>query len=148
MKSTNTNLFRKIKQFLTLCFIIFFANACVQKKDIIPPQAEIINIYNITDSSANVDVKVTKQSNAESGELGLLIDSLSITGSKIQVQTFSFNPPSGVAKLNDTYTTKISKLKSKTQYSISLGYYGVFDVGGPNEEKNFTIGTPKTFITN
>lgn len=91
LKYINYNLSRII-QLTTLCFIIIFNYAC--KKEIIPPQAEITNIYNITDSSANVDVKVTKQSNAEYGDLDLIVDSTSISGSKTQVQFIYFSPSS------------------------------------------------------
>ena len=48
-----------IKYLIVICFIIFCA--CQKNPAIIPPEGEITNIYNITDSSANVDIQIRKQ---------------------------------------------------------------------------------------
>ena len=140
-----TNSFIIIKQITLLWVIIFFAYAC--GKEIVPPQAEITKIYNITDNSATVDVKVTKQSNAWAGEyFSLSVDSISKKGEKTQVQYVYFAKDSD--SLNNFYTAKISNLKSKTQYYLYLIFSGYYDIGGPNQTETDTIGTTKTFTTN
>ena len=146
----NINLSANIKYFVTLCLIALFVGACVKMKEIIPPKAEITNIYNITDSTVNVDVQVTRQSNAWQEHFYLNVDSISNAGDKFQVQTISLNPSNNAPlfHLNNSYSTKISKLKIKTKYSLGLYFSGEFDLGGPNEWHNFSIGELKSFTTN
>lgn len=147
----NVNTIRKEKfknvftHFITTFLILFLIISCEQKTAI-PPQAEITNIYNITDSTAQVDVLVTKPSNAQGDEgFGLIVDTISINGNIIEVQTVDF---SVIDRLTNNYSAKISNLKSKTHYSIYLSYTGEFDIGGPDQLETFNIGSPKTFTTN
>ena len=148
MKSNlNINLDKRLIYAIALCSFVFVFSTCGKKTEIIPPKAEITNIYNITDSTANVDVTVTQQSNAEYEFFGLIVDSTSTTGSITQVQIITFTRES-VIKLNNSYSTKISKLKSQTQYSIHLYLDGYFDIGGPTDKHSFNIGEKKSFTTN
>jgi hypothetical protein len=146
MKTTQTkDIMTLIKQCL-LCFMILLVSSCFKYYTNIPPKAEITNIYNITESSATVDVKVTKQSNANYVvDFHLSVDTI---GNPYNVQTINLID-TVVNSLNNSYTTVISKLKSKTLYSLSLYFYGNFDTGGPNqgEWQGFTIGATKTFTT-
>ena len=135
-----------MKSLVYFIFLIVFFYIVACAKQAIPPQADITNIYNITDTSVNVDVQVTKQSNSQYDiGLSLIVDSVPINGNKIKVQQVYFDV---VDRLASSYSTKISNLKNKTLYSIYLYYGGVFDIGGPNESEYFTIGSPKTFTTN
>lgn len=136
---------RIIKFLIVICFITFCA--CQKNQPIIiPPKAEITNIYNITDSTAQVDVQVTSQSNAQvDDDFGLIIDSISLNGNKIQVSIENFNVE---RRLINSYSTKISNLKSKTQYYVYLYYGGEFNIGDTYEMEFFDIGSPKIFTTN
>ncbi len=123
---TKQSLF-KLFTFLILC-------SCIKQKPIIPPKAEITNIYNVTNNSAYVDIEVTKQSNAEVGFLALIIDSMSKVNTKTQVQYIAVTPQS-VITFNNKYTIIISNLKSKTLFSIYLLFTGSFDLGGHHLKK-------------
>ena len=132
----------------TCVFVIMLsAWSCIYDPPIIPPKAEITNIYSITDNSAVVDVKVTRQSNASSCSFGLSIDSISDDGLKHNITDIKFNGNDNGSNLKELYTIPISNLKSKTKYILQLGFGGMFDIGGPNELRSFTIGEEKTFTT-
>ena len=142
----NKNLRKVFTHFITTFLILFLIISCEQKTAI-PPQAEITNIYNITDTSANVDVQVTKQSNANGvEEMSLVIDSITKTGNKLKVEMWGLT--GSTYTLNSSYSTVITNLKSKTQYYIYLNFQGIYDIGGSNATENFNIGSPKTFTTN
>jgi len=114
------------------------------KTDIIPPQAEITNIYNITDTSASFDVVVTSQSNAEYDETYMIwIDSLKITPISFPTYTVYFYPP----VLDSIYTVTVRGLNSNTHYFSRIHYEGLFDIGGPTDLKQFFLGEQKEFTT-
>ena len=110
----------------------------------IPPSAQITNIYNITDSSAQVDVQITEQSNAQWGGMDLFVYFYGTLPSS--------NYVSGIIIGNDplptSFSGKISNLKSQTEYSLQLYFEGQFDNNGGQIAKDFYVGTPKTFKTN
>ncbi len=130
-----------------LYFPLLFITACSDEDSAIPPQAEITNIYNVTDSSVNVEVIVSRQSNAEGQQtLELIIDSISESGNKMQFTKYPLTPAVN-SYLKNSYTATISNLKNKTQYFIYLYFYGEFNLFGTALFENFDIGSPKTFTT-
>jgi hypothetical protein len=120
-------------------FLIIFCscNGILNGPTAIPPSAQITNIYDITDSSAQVDVQVTKLSNAENGAFGL-----SVTSNVGSNQNF------GIATLPTigNYSIKISNLTNNTIYSLQIYFEGTFG-GGTTYEEDFNIGAPKSFTT-
>ena len=147
--NSNKILIRSFKFFIALPFIVFTGCQIFEKTDIRPPKAEITNIYNVTDSCANVDIQVTQQSNAWSVYFYLVVgltDNLTDT-SHVLIISLNPRPDLPVASLNNSYTTKISKLNSKTKYFLHLHFRGYFDIGGPNEWHEFNVGETKSFIT-
>jgi hypothetical protein len=133
---------------ITVIFIVFEFYSCQKDSTFIFPKAEITNIYNITLSTAQVDFQVTSQSNAHTDRsFSIIVDTITFNGNKIEVTNVNLNMD-GYGKFAGTYSTKLSNLKSKTQYYISLYYDGVFDYGETYEDEGGFIGSPKTFTTN
>ncbi len=111
---------KKLIFFITHIFIFFYLYSCENNPSIIPPQAD--------------------------QGFGLNVDIMSIAGKLIQIQDISFTPE-GVPKLNSSYTTKISKLDSYTEYYLTLQFSGTFTTGGETQVETLNIGTTKTFTT-
>jgi len=136
---------RGIKFLIVICFITFCA--CQKNQPIIFPEAEITKIYN-TDSTAQVDLQVTSQSNSHTdGSISIIVDTITFSGNKVEATNVNLNMD-GYGHFLGSYSTKLSNLKSKTQYYISLYYEGVFDYGETYEYEGGFIGSSKTFTTN
>lgn len=146
------NITHKILKNINKCLVLFsyivimvYLIAC---EEVVPPDAEITKVYNITDTSAYVDIKVYQQPQA-----------LAIEGFGIEVYFDSVTNNNGISPkivqyinimgsnntINTSYTTIISHLKCKTQYSVNL-YFGGEVFGGPNYVDYFN-GSSKTFTT-
>ncbi len=131
---------------ITIFFVVFYFYSCQKNtnQSFIPPNA---NISNITDSSAQVDVQVTKQSNAHSDNfLSIMVDSVSLNGNKFQVNSLNFFVI-GYSKLDSSYSAKISNLKSKTKYYLKLEFADT-DATGLALSVNGQVGSTKSFTTN
>ncbi len=135
-----------------IVFILFIISSCIpdqKSTSIISTKAEITNIFNITDTSAYVNVKVTQQSNAEAIDgFGIAIDSISAAGISYPLLSQSVGLCSDTYTLDSSYTAIMTHLKNNTKYSIYLSFTGEWDIGGPNQTFSFDIGSPKTFTTN
>lgn len=143
----NRNFKKNTINFIVFCLMILIYYSCKDNQSsIILPQAEITNIYNITDSTAQVDIQVTQQSNAADQAFGLNVDTMSLTGNLMKIQVITLTP-NGATKLNSNYSISISKLNSNKEYYISLVFAGEFTIGGESQVENYTIGTTKTFTT-
>jgi len=124
---------------------IVFNSCCLYKDpDIIPPEAEITEIYNITDTSASFTIVVTSESNSQwDSGFEIWLDTLSVEESSPPISGSSIGPDAIVGLYNVT----ISELSSDTHYFARIHYSGVFDIGGPNELEHYFIGEQKEFIT-
>ena len=120
----------------------FFLLGCnlINEPKVIPPSAQITNIYNITDSSAQFTVQVTQQSNATNGNLLISV----YYGASISNLDTAFNLSND--PLPTSISGKISNLKGQTEYTIQLYFNGTFG-GGTTYEEDFNIGSPKSFTT-
>ena len=131
-----------------ICFLIFLGcifQSCIKNPDIIPPEAEITNIYYITDTSARFDVVVTSHSNAQYGDsYRIWIDSSEITLFAFPLYSKSCCYP---LTLDSIYSVTITELFPNTRYFARIYYEELFDIGGPNEMKTFLLGEPKEFTT-
>jgi len=128
--------------FIPVLFAVFF-QSCF-KTDIIHPEAEITEIYNITDTSADFKVVVTSQSNAQYDEIYMIwIDSVEITINSFPPYAEFFYPP----VLDSVYIVSVAGLNNNTHYFSRIHYEGIFDIGGPTELKRFLLGEEKEFTT-
>jgi hypothetical protein len=125
--------------FLILGFCLFFLLGCnyINEPTAIPPSAQITNIYDITDTSAQVDVQISGNTNAQSGYLYLNV---------YKNNVMIISSPAYSTPLSASYSFSISKLNEQTEYSLQLYFSGIFG-GGTSYEQDFNIGSPKSFTT-
>jgi len=135
----------KISIIYPIIFLGCIIQSCIKNPDITPPEAEITNIYNITDSSASFDVVVTSPSNAQYAEdFFVVLDTVNITLFKLPLHGDHCCYP---LILDSIYTVAITGLFPNTHYYARIHYEGLFDIGGPNESKYFLLGEEKEFTT-
>ena len=130
-----------------ICTILFsgiILYSCCKQPDIIPLEADIIEITGITDTSASFKVIVTSWSNAEYDEyISIRIDTLNITLSKLPIFSEAFYP----LVLDSIYTVDVTGLYPNTHYFSRIYYKGSFDIGGMVDHRGFLLGEEKEFTT-
>jgi hypothetical protein len=120
-----------------------FLYSC-SKTETIPPEAEILEITDITDTSACFKVVVTSWSNAQYGEyIRIWIDTLKITLFESPIYSEAFYP----SVLDGINIVDIGGLFPNTHYFSRIYYEGLFDIGGTTETKYFLLGEQKEFTT-
>jgi len=118
--------------------------SCCKQPDIIPPEAEIVEITDITDTSASFKVILTSWSNAEQDEfISIWIDTLNITFSALPIFIETFYP----LVLDSIYTVDVTGLYPNTHYFSRIYYKGSFDIGGLIDYLSFLLGEEKEFTT-
>ncbi len=117
--------------------------SCIKTPDIIPPEAEITEIYGITDSSASFSVVVFKKSNAQ-WDYGyeIWLDTVPLE-ERLPLIAKSLTE----VVLDSFYIANLTGLYSNSQYFARIRYYGVYDIGGPNDLKESFVGEQKEFTT-
>jgi len=134
----------KIKNLLIVIIFGIFLQTC-DKTEIIPPEAEIVEISDITDTSASFKVILTSWSNAQDGEhIKIWIDTLEITLFSPPLYGSMFLTPT---VLDSIYTVTVTGLYPHTHYYSRIYYDGLFDIGGPTDLKMFLLGEQKEFTT-
>ena len=133
----------KITKITIMLFSGIILYSCFKQPDIIPPEAEIVELKDITDTSASFKVIVTSWSNAEYDEyITIWIDTLEITLTS-PIFSYPFYP----MVLDSIYTVDVTGLYPNTHYYSRIYYDGLFNIGGPNEMKTFLLGEEKEFTT-
>ena len=131
----------RINYLLVVILFGILLQSCT-KVEIIPPETEITNIYNVTDSSADFDITVISPSNAEWDDgYDICFDTVLILEHHISLYG------AGPFAIDSFLSVTVPGLQSNTHYFVRLLYYGTFNIGGPNELQYFYVGEPKEFTT-
>ena len=118
--------------------------SCCPKPDIIYPNAEITDIYNITDTSANFTVTIFNESIAQKDyAFRIWLDTVSLKANSAPLHSKEIDTEGSVGE----YTVIISDLLNNSHYYARIYYEGTFDIGGPNELYHLLIGEEKEFTT-
>lgn len=111
------------------------------------PSAQITKIFNVTDTSAQINVQVTSQSNSSDNYGTNYLHLQVFLGPAVQ-NTILQDNYLAEDPLPASITVRISRLSSHTEYTIQLFYSGYFIGDGGDGELSSSIGSPRTFTTN